>query len=46
MVGSLSAVGTTQNFKLLRQETVIEMVMDTTQRIAENMRNPPSHTAP
>lgn len=46
VVGSLSAVGTTQNFKLLRQETVIEMVMDTTRRIAENMRNPPSHTAP
>ena len=45
VVGSLSAVGSSQSFKLLRQETVIEMVMDTTRRIAENMRNPPSAPA-
>ncbi len=45
VIGSLSAVGSTQNFKLLRQETVIEMVMDTTRRIAENLRNPPGAAA-
>jgi DNA-binding IclR family transcriptional regulator len=37
VVGSLSAVGTTANFKLLRQETVIEMLIETTRRIAANM---------
>jgi DNA-binding IclR family transcriptional regulator len=42
VVGSLSAVGSTHSFKLLRQETVIEMVMDTTRRIAERMQNPPA----
>ncbi|URM26128.1 IclR family transcriptional regulator [Pseudomonas frederiksbergensis] len=46
VVGSLSAVGSTQSFKLLRQETVIEMVMDTTRRIAENMRNQSNTTTP
>lgn len=46
VIGSLSAVGSTQSFKLLRQETVIEMVMDTTRRIAENMRNHPRTAAP
>ncbi|MBA1228541.1 IclR family transcriptional regulator [Pseudomonas viridiflava] len=40
VVGSLSAVGSTNSFKLLRQETVIDMVMDTTRRIAWNMQNP------
>ncbi|MFS2072746.1 IclR family transcriptional regulator [Pseudomonas sp. CT11-2] len=39
VVGSLSAVGSSQSFKLLRQETVIDMVMETTRRIAENMQN-------
>ena len=46
MVGSLSAVGSTQSFKLLRQETVVEMVMDTTRRIAENMRTQPDADGP
>ncbi|MCF4993099.1 IclR family transcriptional regulator, partial [Pseudomonas gessardii] len=46
VVGSLSAVGSSQSFKLLRQDTVVEMVMDTTRRIAENMRNPPSGITP
>lgn len=41
VVGSLSAVGSTDSFKLLRQETVIEMVMDTTRRIAERMQHSP-----
>ncbi|MCV4283344.1 IclR family transcriptional regulator [Pseudomonas capsici] len=40
VVGSLSAVGSTGSFKLLRQETVIEMVMETTRRIADNMQSP------
>jgi DNA-binding IclR family transcriptional regulator len=39
VVGSLSAVGSSQSFKLLRQETVIDMVMETTRRIAENMQS-------
>ncbi|MBT2339994.1 MULTISPECIES: IclR family transcriptional regulator [Pseudomonas] len=42
VVGSLSAVGSSQSFKLLRQETVVEMVMDTTRRIAEKMQTPPA----
>lgn len=37
VVGSLAAVGTSANFKLLRQETVIEMVVETAGRIAANM---------
>ena len=39
VIGSLSVVGSTQSFRLLREETVVEMVMDTTRRIADNMRN-------
>lgn len=38
VVASLSAVGTTDSFKLLRQETVIDMVIATTRRIAANMQ--------
>ncbi|WP_295473338.1 IclR family transcriptional regulator [uncultured Pseudomonas sp.] len=37
VVGSLSAVGDTASFKLLRQETVTDMVIETARRIAANM---------
>ncbi|UFH51245.1 IclR family transcriptional regulator [Pseudomonas sp. KNUC1026] len=37
ILGALAAVGTSANFKLLRQETVLEMLMDTAQRIAHNL---------
>ncbi|MEJ2633597.1 MAG: IclR family transcriptional regulator C-terminal domain-containing protein [Acidihalobacter sp.] len=37
VVGSLSAVGTEAHFKLLRLETVIDMLVETTQRIAANI---------
>lgn len=37
VVGSLSAVGATDSFKLLRQDTVIQMLIETTRRIAVNM---------
>ncbi|UUC52880.1 IclR family transcriptional regulator [Pseudomonas citronellolis] len=37
VLGSISAVGTTENFRLLRQETVTDMVIDTARRIASNM---------
>ncbi|WP_236184681.1 IclR family transcriptional regulator [Pseudomonas protegens] len=40
VVGSLAAVGTSDNFKLLRQETVTEMVIETAQRIAANIHAP------
>lgn len=38
LVGSLAAVGTSEKFKLLRQETVIEMLIDTAQKIAANLQ--------
>jgi DNA-binding IclR family transcriptional regulator len=38
VVASLSAVGSSDAFKLLRQETVIDMTIETTRRIAANMR--------
>lgn len=37
VMGSISAVGTTANFRLLRQETVLDMLIDTTRRIAQNI---------
>lgn len=37
LVGSISAVGTTANFKLLRQETVLDMLIHTTKQIAVNI---------
>lgn len=40
VVGSLSAVGTSSNFQLLRQETVTDMVMETARRIAEKLQAP------
>ncbi|MFN3984506.1 MAG: IclR family transcriptional regulator [Rhodocyclaceae bacterium] len=38
VVGSLSAVGTTDTFKLLRQDRVIDLVVQTSQHIASNMQ--------
>lgn len=38
IVGSLAAVGTSENFQLLRQEAVTERVMDTARRIAANLK--------
>ncbi|BBT17430.1 IclR family transcriptional regulator [Pseudomonas sp. SLBN-26] len=38
ILGSLSVVGPTHDFKLLRQETVTDMLVDTTRRIAANMQ--------
>ncbi len=37
VIGSISAVGSTSDFKLLRQETVRDMLIDTAQRIAANI---------
>lgn len=41
LVGSLAAVGTSEKFKLLRQETVIEMLVETAQKIARNLHITP-----
>lgn len=42
VVGSISAVGSTDTFKLLRQERVIDLVIQTTHLIAANMQTPHS----
>ncbi|PNG07082.1 hypothetical protein CXK94_17970 [Stutzerimonas stutzeri] len=42
VVGSVSAVGSTDTFKLLRQERVIDLVIQTTNLIASNMQKPQS----
>ncbi|WP_437881657.1 IclR family transcriptional regulator [Pseudomonas sp. LRF_L74] len=39
VVGSISAVGTTSSFKLLRQETVRDMLIETAGQIAINMHS-------